>query len=64
MDLSVLLEYMKQNNADIDTAVTEQVYHFAARAHEGQYRISGEEYINHPLKTAYILAELGLMSRR
>ena len=60
MDLSVLLEYMKQNNADIDTAVIEQAYHFAARAHEGQYRISGEEYINHPLKTAYILAELGL----
>jgi len=60
MDLSVLIEHMKQNNADADTAVIEQAYYFAAKAHEGQYRISGEEYINHPLETAYILAELGL----
>jgi GTP pyrophosphokinase len=50
---------MKQNNSN-DTSIIEQAYNFAARAHAGQYRISGEEYINHPLETAYILAELGL----
>ena len=59
MDLPLLLECMKQNNSN-DTSIIEQAYNFAARAHAGQYRISGEEYINHPLETAYILAELGL----
>jgi len=51
---------MRQNNADIDTSMIERAYDFAARAHDGQFRISGEEYINHPLETAHILAELGL----
>ena len=60
MDLSQLLTCVQQDNAGIDTSIIEQAYYYAARAHYGQYRISGEEYINHPLETAYILAELGL----
>lgn len=35
-------------------------YAFAARAHEGQYRKSGEPVLAHLVATARILAELGL----
>ncbi len=32
-------------------------YHFAAKAHEGQVRKSGEPFLEHPLETALILAD-------
>lgn len=35
-----------------------RAYEFGANAHEGQKRASGEDYINHPLAVAYILAEM------
>jgi len=41
-------------------AVIENAYHFAAEAHQGQVRKSGEPYLEHPLQTALILAELQL----
>ncbi len=40
--------------------VVEDAYHFAAKAHQGQVRKSGEPYLEHPLQTALILAELQL----
>ncbi len=33
----------------------EKAYYFAEKKHKGQFRVSGEEYINHPLNTAMIL---------
>ncbi|HUV75981.1 MAG TPA: bifunctional (p)ppGpp synthetase/guanosine-3',5'-bis(diphosphate) 3'-pyrophosphohydrolase [Dehalococcoidales bacterium] len=41
-------------------AVIEEAYRFAAEAHRGQVRKSGEPYLEHPLQTALILAELQL----
>ncbi len=41
-------------------AVVEDAYHFAAEAHRGQVRRSGEPYLEHPLQTALILAGLQL----
>jgi guanosine-3',5'-bis(diphosphate) 3'-pyrophosphohydrolase len=35
----------------------EEAYQFSGKAHEGQYRDSGEPYISHPLAVAGILAE-------
>jgi len=35
-----------------------QAYLFAAEAHDGQHRVSGEPYIFHPLAAARILAEM------
>ncbi|HEX3045040.1 MAG TPA: bifunctional (p)ppGpp synthetase/guanosine-3',5'-bis(diphosphate) 3'-pyrophosphohydrolase [Bacillota bacterium] len=35
-------------------------YEFAATAHQGQKRESGEDYIQHPLEVAWIVADLGM----
>ena len=48
----------KLYNPDVDEALIRSAYEFAERAHEGQKRLSGEPYINHPLATAAILTEL------
>ncbi|MFN2506573.1 MAG: bifunctional (p)ppGpp synthetase/guanosine-3',5'-bis(diphosphate) 3'-pyrophosphohydrolase [Acidimicrobiales bacterium] len=37
-----------------------RAYELAAKAHEGQVRVSGDSYIQHPVAVATILAELGL----
>ena len=37
-----------------------KAYERAANAHTGQRRLSGEEYVNHPLEVAAILADLEL----
>ena len=37
-----------------------KAYDFAATAHEGQFRKSGERYINHPVSVAIILIGLGM----
>jgi guanosine-3',5'-bis(diphosphate) 3'-pyrophosphohydrolase len=41
-------------------ALIEDAYNFAAKAHQGQVRKSGQPFIEHPLNTALILAELQL----
>jgi len=41
-------------------AVIEEAYRFAEEAHRGQVRKSGGPYLEHPLQTALILAELQL----
>lgn len=43
-----------------DFSVLENAYNFAVDAHKDQKRKSGEPYIIHPLKVAYILADLEL----
>ena len=41
-------------------AFVQKAYEFASRVHEGQMRLSGDRYIEHPLQTAMILADLEL----
>ncbi|MBU1247580.1 MAG: RelA/SpoT family protein, partial [Proteobacteria bacterium] len=43
-----------------DLALIHGAYVFAAQAHHGVMRRSGEPYISHPLSVAYILAEMEL----
>jgi len=43
---------------DQEKQLVERAYAFAATAHSGQYRASGEEFIEHPLAVARILSEL------
>jgi len=40
-----------------------KAYEFAKKAHTGQKRRSGEDYIIHPLETAKILAQIGVGSK-
>jgi len=41
-------------------AIIEDAHNFAMKAHEGQVRLSGEPYLEHPLQVALTLAELQL----
>ena len=41
-------------------SVVEDAYQYAAEAHKGQTRRSGEPFIDHPLQTAVLLADLRL----
>lgn len=38
----------------------QRAFDFAKKAHDGQFRMSGEPYICHPIETAKILAQLGM----
>ena len=49
-----------KNFNDIDKSLIQKAYNTAELAHRGQKRLSGEEYINHPLQAAYFLSELGM----
>ncbi|HEV1992076.1 MAG TPA: HD domain-containing protein, partial [Candidatus Dormibacteraeota bacterium] len=40
--------------------VVRKAYERASSAHTGQRRLSGEDYVNHPLEVAAILADLEL----
>src|ERR687895_2486081 len=45
---------------DVDRDLLARAFSFAARAHEGQQRRSGEDFIHHPFGVAKICAELRL----
>jgi guanosine-3',5'-bis(diphosphate) 3'-pyrophosphohydrolase len=47
-------------NPEVDRDLLARAFHFAAGAHEGQQRRSGEDFINHPWGAAKICAELRL----
>jgi guanosine-3',5'-bis(diphosphate) 3'-pyrophosphohydrolase len=62
MEFSRLLEKAKEYLPPEKLKVVEEAYAFAAEKHQGQARLSGDPFIEHPLQTAYILAELQLDS--
>lgn len=63
MTVNILLEKVKnQPHSNEDISLIERAYEFAAEAHRGQKRKSGEPYIVHPLSTASRLADLKLDS--
>ena len=43
-----------------DVAEIDRAYHYAEKAHQGQYRRSGEPYITHPVEVANILVDLNM----
>ena len=55
-----LIEKIKTYHPSDDFSMVEKAYQLANGAHKDQKRKSGEPYIIHPLKVAYILAELEL----
>ncbi|HVD48513.1 MAG TPA: bifunctional (p)ppGpp synthetase/guanosine-3',5'-bis(diphosphate) 3'-pyrophosphohydrolase [Gaiellaceae bacterium] len=55
-----LIETVAAYNKDVDRELLTRAFRFAATAHEGQQRRSGEDFINHPWGAAKICAELRL----
>src|SRR5919109_5405060 len=55
-----LLAEVSSYNPDVDRDLLARAFDFAARAHEGQERRSGEDFIHHPFGAAKICAELRL----
>jgi GTP diphosphokinase / guanosine-3',5'-bis(diphosphate) 3'-diphosphatase len=55
-----LIETVAAYNKEVDRDLLTRAFTFAARAHEGQQRRSGEDFINHPWGAAKICAELRL----
>ena len=53
-----ILETVKSYQPNADTALIQKAYDLADAAHKGQKRVSGEDYIVHPLAVAKILTEL------
>ena len=53
-----LLNKIKVYDPEADLDIVRLAYDFAANAHEGQFRKSGEPYITHPLAAAHILANM------
>jgi len=55
-----LLGEVTSYNPDVDRELIRHAFEFAAHAHDGQQRRSGEAFINHPFGAAKICAELRL----
>ena len=60
MSFTELLEKAEGYLPPEKIALVKEAYNFASEAHQGQVRKSGEPYLEHPLQTALILAELQL----
>ncbi len=55
-ELKEILNTQKYSQQDIE--LVDKAYKFAKKTHEGQFRVSGEPYIIHPVEVAKILANL------
>lgn len=58
--LGLLLDTIRERRPQADLTMVKLAYEFAADAHNGQLRKSGEPYIIHPLCTAITLAEMNM----
>jgi guanosine-3',5'-bis(diphosphate) 3'-pyrophosphohydrolase len=58
--LDQILSDVARYNPNADLPLVRRAYEFAARAHEGQTRKSGDPYVTHPLSVAQIISELKL----
>ncbi|MDP9420856.1 MAG: bifunctional (p)ppGpp synthetase/guanosine-3',5'-bis(diphosphate) 3'-pyrophosphohydrolase [Actinomycetota bacterium] len=59
-EVAPLLSAYRARHPRASTAMISRAYAVAANAHQGQVRTSGDDYIQHPLAVAMIVAELGL----
>ena len=58
--IAELQEVIRKTGKPYDMDMIDRGIETARRAHAGQYRSSGEEYVIHPLMVAKILVELGM----
>ena len=62
MKYEELQQALKNSGKNYDLALIEKAYRLAEKNHKGQFRKTGEEYIEHPTAVAGILLELGMDS--
>ena len=55
-----LLDILEKNAKYYDIEKCKRAFLYASDLHNGQFRLSGEPYISHPVSVAVIVAELGL----
>ena len=55
-----LYELLAASGKNYDIEKIKAAYEYAAALHEGQFRVSGEAYISHPIAVAEIVTGLGL----
>src|SRR3990172_9594054 len=53
-----LIQKVLEYNPQADAGLLRRAYAFAARAHEGQVRKSGEPFLKHPLEVANIIVQM------
>jgi len=58
--INELIAEVGEYNPDLDRDLIARAFRYAAAAHEGQHRRSGEDFIHHPYAVARICAELHL----
>ncbi|MBO5102404.1 MAG: bifunctional (p)ppGpp synthetase/guanosine-3',5'-bis(diphosphate) 3'-pyrophosphohydrolase [Clostridia bacterium] len=59
-EMKSLLEFLSKSERNYETEKIISAYEYAEKLHEGQFRLSGEPYVSHPVAVARIVAELGL----
>jgi GTP pyrophosphokinase len=57
MNLAEFIIAVESHNANIDIPLVRKAYEFSDRAHRGQFRESGDPFVEHCLNVAFILAE-------
>ncbi len=60
IDIEKVIEIVQKDKNDFDRDLIISSYEFAKEKHANQKRLSGDDYITHPLAVAGILAEMGL----
>ncbi len=58
--ISGVLDIIESSGRKYDIEKIKSAYEYAALMHEGQFRVSGDPYISHPVAVAEIVASLGL----
>ena len=59
-EMKPLLAVIEKNERNYDLEKIKKAFLYAKDLHEGQYRLSGEPYVCHPVAVAEIVAQLGL----
>jgi len=60
VDAEGIVKEMLRHYPEGDAELVRRAYAYAAEAHAGQKRVSGEPYITHPAAVAMLIAELGM----
>lgn len=58
MNIGQVINSFKENNPEADATMIQLAYDFAVKAHASQKRKNGEPYIQHCLRTAFVLVQI------